>query len=502
MQVLLILVFVGVLVFFISKSIAAKQTEQSRVESKDSSNHSDSCEEQVESITIPDGTTEIKNGEFRNFRKLKSITIPNSVTSIGESAFEDCSSLTNITIPNSVTSIGESAFEGCSSLKSFNGKFASEDGRCLIKDGELIAFAPAGLTSYTIPNSVKSIGDSAFRYCRSLTSIAIPNSVTEIGGDAFGGCSSLKSITIGNSVTSIGVEAFYNCSSLTSITIPDSVTEIGGGAFHGCSSLTSITIGNGVKSIGNFAFRNCSSLTNIAIPDSLIKMEDGEFKKIGYGIFNGCTNLKSFNDNFASKKGRLLFISEDGRCLIAIGGDLIAFAPAGLTEYTIPDGIARIKQYAFYGCKELTNIVIPNSVYDIGFDAFKECSRLKSFSGDLASKDGRCIIKNGELLAFIPLGLTRYTIPDSVTHIEMSVFKFCDCLTDITIPEGVKRIGREAFSDCKNLKSITIPTSVEKIGAFAFYGCSSLTSINIPKGTNVHGDAFAGCPLDAEITKY
>lgn len=427
MQVLLILVFVGVLVFFISKSIAAKQTEQSRVESKDSSNHSDSCEEQVESITIPDGTTEIKNGQFRNFRKLKSITIPNSVT--------------------------------------------------------------------------------------------------EIGDYAFGGCSSLKSITIGNSVTSIGVEAFYNCSSLTNITIPDSVTEIGGGAFHGCSSLTSITIGNGVKNIGNFAFRNCSSLTNIAIPDSLIKMEDGEFKKIGYGIFNGCTNLKSFNDNFASKKGRLLFISEDGRCLIRIGGNIIAFAPAGLTEYTIPDGIARIEQYAFYGCKELTNIVIPNSVYDIGFDAFKECSRLKSFSGDLASKDGRCIIKNGELLAFIPLGLTRYTIPDSVTHIEMPVFRFCDCLTDITIPEGVKRIGREAFFCCKNLKSITIPTSVEKIGAhafsdcssltsitipnsvtsigdYAFAGCSNLTSITIPKHTNVHEDAFIGCHLDIEITKY
>ena len=126
------------------------------------------------------GVLNFKSGDYINFinsglfggkNRLKSITIPNSVTSIGELAFSHCNSLTSITIPNSVTSIGESAFQDCSSLKSFNGKYASSDGRCLIKDGELIAFAPEGLTSYTIPNSTTSIGDNAFRGCSSLTSI-------------------------------------------------------------------------------------------------------------------------------------------------------------------------------------------------------------------------------------------------------------------------------------------------------------------------------------------
>ena len=94
------------------------------------------------------------------------------------------------------------------------------------------------MTSITIPNSVTSIGNSAFSGCTSLTSITIPNSVTSIGPVAFGYCSSLTSITIPNSVTSIGNYAFEYCSSLTSITIPNSVTSIGGHAFYGCSKLT------------------------------------------------------------------------------------------------------------------------------------------------------------------------------------------------------------------------------------------------------------------------
>jgi hypothetical protein len=159
---------------------------------------------------------------FLYCKGLTSITIPNSVTSIGGFAFEGCSGLTSITIPNSVTSIGDYAFYVCS-----------------------------GLTSITIPNSVTSIGSYAFSDCSGLTSITVEKGNTKY--DSRDNCNAIietntnkliagcKNTIIPNSVMSIGESAFYGCSGLTSITIPNSVTSIGNWAFSYCSGLTSIT---------------------------------------------------------------------------------------------------------------------------------------------------------------------------------------------------------------------------------------------------------------------
>ena len=215
------------------------------------------------SVTIPDSVTTIGERAFEECSSLTSVTIGDSVTKIGNEAFAGCSNLTNVTIPDSVTTIWAAAFGGCSSLREFNGKYASEDGRCLIVDDILNSFAPAGLTEYTIPDSVTTIGKYAFYSCSSLTSVTIPDSVTTIGYDAFGYCSRLTSVTIGDSVTTIGSDAFYGCSSLTSVTIGDSVTKIGSSAFYNCSSLTSVTIGDSVTTIGSYAFQYCSSLTSV-----------------------------------------------------------------------------------------------------------------------------------------------------------------------------------------------------------------------------------------------
>ena len=184
------------------------------------------------------------------------------VTAIEYRAFYENETLLSIILPNSVKTIGESAFDDCSGLTSITIP------NSVTSIGNYAFCDCSGLTSIEIPNSVTSIGNYAFRLCEGLTSIEIPSSVTSIGNDAFYGCGGLTSVTIGNSVTIIGDYAFEDCRGLTSITIPNSVTIIGGSAFKDCSGLTSVTIGSGVTSIGYDAFGECFSLTNIYVKAS------------------------------------------------------------------------------------------------------------------------------------------------------------------------------------------------------------------------------------------
>ena len=203
-------------------------------------------------ITTPseiDGkpVTSIGYNAFSYCTGLTSITIPNSVTSIGTYAFYGCSGLTSITIPNSVTSIGDWAFHGCSGLTSITIP------NSVTSIGGLAFHNCTGLTSITIPDSVTSIGGWAFNGCTGLTSINVAsgnNYYSSNNGVLFNKKKtalirypegkSQTSYTIPNSVTSIGNYAFCGCSGLTSITIPDSVTSIGGVAFDGCTGLKDV----------------------------------------------------------------------------------------------------------------------------------------------------------------------------------------------------------------------------------------------------------------------
>ncbi|MDE5765419.1 MAG: leucine-rich repeat domain-containing protein [Ruminococcus sp.] len=219
-------------------------------------------------IVIPDTVaglpvTTIGDDAFYDCDSLTSVNIPDNVTSIGNKAFDLCHSLTSIYIPDSVTSIQGNSFNICDNMQEINvspdnSYYCSVDGVLYTKDMSEIVAYPSGLSEeFTIPDSVKKIGNEAFAYCP-LTSVVIPDSVTTIGERAFADCTSLISVNIPDSVTTIESYAFDFCKSLKSIDIPDSITNIKPATFNSCTSLTSVNIPDSVTNIDDFAFRACS----------------------------------------------------------------------------------------------------------------------------------------------------------------------------------------------------------------------------------------------------
>lgn len=195
------------------------------------------------SISIPNAVTNIGNNAFSGCSSLTAINISNSVTNIGDNAFSGCSELTSINIPNSVTTIGQYAFSGCSSMTSIevspeNTHYASIEGGLFNKDVSLLIFCPDGKPeTFDIPNSVTTIGTSAFSGCNRLTSINIPNSVQSIGEGAFYACSGFSSIYIPNSVTNIGNSAFRDCSELSQVIYMSNNSTWGANIFQGCDKM-------------------------------------------------------------------------------------------------------------------------------------------------------------------------------------------------------------------------------------------------------------------------
>ena len=472
-----------------------------------------------------DGKSLIVDGVLSSFARgcgLTEYTIPEGVTSIGLGVFENCSDLVSITMPNSVTSIGDWAFNRCSSLASI-----TIDG--VVSIGERALSMCSSLQSVTIP-SVTYIGDSAFFDCKSLESVTIGKGASSIGAHAFNGCSNLAEVYCKATTPPSGDYAMfdYNASGrkiyvprasveaykearywrnyadyivryefedgevvypetqkiyYTSsdgnimepcyegvdifdanivsntykngqgvITFDRKITKIGENAFYNCLRLVSITIPEGVTSIESYAFQLCTSLASITIPEGVTS--------IGDRAFIGCSSLAEFNGKFAS---------EDGRCLI-VDGVLNSFAPYGLTEYTIPEGVTSIGEWAFNGCESLASITMPNSVTSIGDGAFNGCSSIAEFKGKFASEDGRCLIVDGVLNSFAPYGLTEYTIPEGVTSIGYNAFYRCSNLVNISIPAGVTSIGMTAFYQCSSLAEVYCKATTPPRGGYSMFG--------------------------------
>ena len=291
-----------------------------------------SVREYVTTLVVDEGITSIGKRAFFDFDGLAEVRLPGSLRRINEDAFAYCDCLTRLIIPEGVESIGKSIIyrnpglqeiQLPSTLKLIEGSFAgecpvlktislAEDNQWYcVKDGvlfdsgmqELICH-PAGLndTSYSIPDTVLSLGVYAFAENNKLVEIIIPDSVTAIHACAFTGCGNLRSATVPDSVSLIEHYAFYGCEKLNSIRLPSRITNLDQQAFYGCSSLKSIEIPESVVSItGSSVFGNCISLEKVIIPSSVTGISGGTFDGSPNVVIYGETG--SYAEAFAGEAG-------------------------------------------------------------------------------------------------------------------------------------------------------------------------------------------------------
>ena len=407
------------------------------------------------SVIIPEGVTTISTGAFYGCSNLQNISLPSSLLSVEENAFSDCSRL-NYKTENNANYLGNknNPYLYLASVSTIVTEYTIND-RCKII-GDSVFSNNGTLINITFPSSLTSIGANAFHNCDGLTGeLVIPEGIISIGTDAFSSCNGLTSISLPSTLKNIGNDAFYDCGNMytieyrgtleeylsvnfsqdwayrqydlkidgkliTDLVIPSSITNIGIYTFSRCSSITSVSYeeNSQLRSIDFGAFSDCGSLTSVTLPNTL--------RNISFGAFSSCSIL---------------------------------------TSIAIPEGVTSIEEVVFSGCSGLTSIIIPSSVTSIGASAFSDCDSIErlEFIGTLEEYlsiefGPSWIDDNSHKLIINGVELTELVIPNSITNIGERAFYGCSGLTSVVIPEGVTSISAYAFRNC-SLATIYIDSS-------------------------------------------
>lgn len=422
------------------------------------------------------------------------LIIPNSVTyndttyvvtSIHWDALMICEDLRSVFVPKCVTSIiftsdghmsdHTSNLNGIQCIQVDNGNTVYDsrnDCNAIIETASNQLVAGCNMT--IIPNTVTSIGKSAFSFCSELEHIDIPNSINYIGNCAFYGCSNLISVIIPSFVTEIGAEAFRGCSNLVDIT---------------CMPLNPPTISfeyynyEYADNYGNTFNADCYTNATLKVPQSsydsyrsangwkefsqIQKISDLEIDGIYYEIISDNPPEVRVTCRLwePDSLGDLYLPSSD------YSGDLIV--PSEVTFNGISYLVTSIHWGAFVSCTDLVSITLPASINDIKMAAYTTSFDL----GPSIHYGGSNGLKNIKVLEGNSVYDSRN---DCNAIIETATNKLIAGCNNTVVPNTVVSIGSAAFINCRELNSIILPNSITEIGASAFAGCSNLAEINIP----------------------
>ena len=340
---------------------------------------------------------------------------------------------------------------------------------------------PAQVSKEEVTYKVTAIGDRAFRNSN-VTSLTLPDSITSIGGSAFEGCEGLTALVLPDNVTEIGGSAFRNCSALTSISVPSGVKTLYSATFSGCTSLTTVTLPEGLETIESQVFMGCRALSELEIPDSVVKIGANAFSgcsanvTIPAGVTSGLKEALVAHGNISAVK-----IAEGSPYALDHGvlyneTTLEGTIDVNVTEVTVRDGTTAIANNAFaQQTSPLEKITFPDTLVSIGENAFKGCTELETAD-----------------------------LPSNLKSIGTSAFEGCESLTKAIIPSGVTEIPNSAFAGCLSLKRIELSEGITSIGEFAFdltkvnddyeyvNDNPKLESINIPSSVTNVGENFLG----------
>ena len=527
------------------------------------------CEE-VTKVVVPDTVTTLGPFSFCGCKKLVEIDVPDSVQYIGTWAFVYCSKLKTINIPDGIKKIEDLTFMFCDSLNSIELPDSLE---CI---GECSFYKCKGITEIKIPDSVTRIESHAFAGCEGYSELDLPDSITYIGEGAFMSNYGLKKISLPNTIKSIEDGTLCGCDVLSEVVIPESVERIGKDAFRYCYKIEKITIPESVKIIDDGAFQRCRSLEKIDFPSSLEYVGNSSFSETVWNnkkqeerdliiagnvlvdgircegdvvIPEGVTVIspKAFYHNdyidsitFPSTLETIYdyalmgtlpmyeyIISENNKNYTVKDGvlydknlsTLIQYPPCKEdTSFTIPETVTSIRPGAFYKCCYLKEIVFPESLTEIGADAFFGSEWMDN---QFRENDGMLIINdilikyrgfmdyNQEPISLvIPDGVKKIAdyafsnsdniievkMPDSLEYIGFHAFEQCYRLERVEMSDSVTHVGEGAFQICRALKEIKFSNKLEKINDYAFYNCTTLEEITLPESlVSIGNQAFDGC---------